>query len=108
LSSCATIHDILRSQMNSDRDGINIVIDKYFLPNAELLEVHLEPFEIAIRANVADLVISAKKDLADRDFSAYWNTVYGIVALIGGLDLSDDEEDDYIDMVNLKLGGPGT
>jgi len=66
------------------------------------------PREISRRENVREQVVRAKKALAEQDFSTYWNTVFGIVALIRGLDLSDDEEDDYIDMVNRKLGGPGT
>ena len=64
--------------------------------------------KIANRENVQEQVIRAKKALAERDFSTYWNTVYGIVALIGGSDDGDEKEDDYIDMVNRKLGGPGT
>jgi hypothetical protein len=66
------------------------------------------PLEIANRENVLEQVIKAKKALADRDISTYWNTVFGIVALIGGSDDGDEKEDDYIDMVNRKLGGPGT
>lgn len=66
------------------------------------------PLEIANRENVQEQVIRAKKALAERDFSTYWNTVFGIVALIGGSDGDDEKEDDYIDMVNRKLGGPGT
>jgi hypothetical protein len=66
------------------------------------------PLEVANRENVREQVIRAKEALAERDFSTYWNTVYGIVALIGGSDDGDEKEDDYIDMVNRKLGGPGT
>ena len=66
------------------------------------------PLEVANRENVLEQVIKAKKALADRDISTYWNTVFGIVALIGGSDDGDEKEDDYIDMVNRKLGGPGT
>jgi len=66
------------------------------------------PLEVSHRENVREQVIKAKKALEEKDFSKYWDTVFGIVALVGGLDLSDDEEDDYIDMINRKLGGPGT
>lgn len=63
---------------------------------------------IANRENVQEQVDRAKKALAERDFSTYWNTVFGIVALIGGADGDGENEDDYIDMVNRELGGPGT
>ena len=60
------------------------------------------------RENVAGLVKKAKGALSRKDFSTYWNTVFGIAASLGGSDGSEDEEDDYIDLINRKLGGPGT
>jgi hypothetical protein len=66
------------------------------------------PSGTANRGNVKELVVKAKKALGEEDYSKYWNTVFGIVAAIGGSEGDDEEEDDYIDMVNRKLGGPGT
>jgi hypothetical protein len=66
------------------------------------------PLGTANRGNVKELVVKAKKALGEEDYSKYWNTVFGIVAAIGGSEGDDEEEDDYIDMVNRKLGGPGT
>ena len=60
------------------------------------------------RENVAGLVKKAKEALSRKDFSTYWDTVFGIAASLGGNDGDENEEDDYIDMVNRKLGGPGT
>ena len=60
------------------------------------------------RENVATLVKKAKEALSRDDFGAYWDTVFGIAAALGGSDGGEEEEDDYIDMINRKLGGPGT
>ena len=64
--------------------------------------------DTAQREVIGNLVKKAKAALAEEDFSTYWDTVFGIVAGIGGSDGDEEQEDDYIDMVNRKLGGPGT
>jgi len=60
------------------------------------------------RENVAELVKKAKGALNRGDIGTYWNTVFGLAAALGGSAGGDEEEDDYIDMINRKLGGPGT
>ena len=46
------------------------------------------------RENVAGLVKKAKEALSRKDFSTYWDTVFGIAASLGGNDGDENEEDD--------------
>jgi hypothetical protein len=50
----------------------------------------------------------AKTALSEKDYSTYWDTVFGIAASVGGSDDGPEAEDDMIDKINRKLGGPGT
>jgi hypothetical protein len=53
------------------------------------------------------LVRKARTSLAEKDYSTYWDAVFGIVASTGGSDGDDEDEDEAIARVNAKLGGPG-
>lgn len=57
---------------------------------------------------IKEQIQKAKTALSQKDYGAYWNTVYGIAASVGGADGGEDEEDDVIARINRTLGGPGS
>lgn len=57
----------------------------------------------AIAAHIKD----AKAALAKKQYGDYWTAVNKAAALMGAAD-SEEADDDITDMINQKLGGPGT
>lgn len=57
----------------------------------------------AIAAHLED----AKAALKQKDWGDYWNAVNKAAALMGAAD-SEEADDEITEMINQKLGGPGT
>ena len=57
----------------------------------------------AIGAHIAE----AKAALKEKAWGDYWTAVNKAAALMGAAD-SEEADDEITDMINLKLGGPGT
>ena len=57
----------------------------------------------AIGAHIAE----AKAALKEKAWGDYWTAVNKAAALMGGAD-SEEADDEITDMINRKLGGPGT
>lgn len=56
---------------------------------------------------IGEHIAEAKAALSKKAWGDYWTAVNKAAALMGAAD-SEEADDDITDMINRKLGGPGT
>jgi len=59
------------------------------------------------RVAIAEHISEAKAALKEKAWGDYWTAVNKAAALMGAAD-SEEADDEITDMINRKLGGPGT
>lgn len=59
------------------------------------------------KAAISTHLDEARQALAEKDYNNYWTAVNKAAALMGAAD-SEEADDEIVDRINERLGGPGT